>query len=155
MSAPRHGWTLSVTGTCAIPDSWEDHIYICSLVIFAPLGGPTCPHSLSPLTRHAVPLRSSKTMLCSVRMAPVRRTPVLPTPTNSSALRTPILHQRIPLGPGELPCPTQHSQAQLSGVTGPGTVTPRYSATPPGRMTTSVAWPRAASMTTYHHLCET
>lgn len=72
------------------------------------------PHSLSPLTRHAVPLRSSKTKLCSVRMAPARRTLVLSTPTNSSPLRTPIFHQRIPQGPDVLPCPKQHSRAQLS-----------------------------------------
>lgn len=46
-------------------------------------------------------------------------------------------------------------ECNFPGVTGPGTVAPRYSEKPPGRMTTSEAWPRAASGTPYHHLRET
>lgn len=153
MSAPRNGWTLLVTGTCAIPDSWRDHIYMH--FYNSPLDGPTCP--LPSPRSPGTPSRWGAAKRSCARCAWLR----CDAPWFSRHQQTARHSGRrsfTSVSHSTQACshvPHNTLERNFPGVTGPGTVTPRYSATPPGRMTTSVAWPRAASVTPYHHLRET
>lgn len=126
--------------------------YICTCVIPAPLGAPfPCPRSPGTPSRWGAAKRSCAR--CAWRRCDAPWISRHQQTARHSGRRSFTSVSYSAQACSHVPHNTL--ERNFPGVTGPGTVTPRYSATPLGRMTTSVVWSRAASVTPYHHLRET